>query len=313
MLNNKQEKLTTSIEFVNHASVLIKGDGISILSDPWFEGDAFHKGWDLLHKTNDIEGEKILDKTTHIWLSHEHPDHFSVLFFKKFKTKIIERSIKILFQETKDKRVLNFLKSQSLECQELRFNQQIYLSKLFSVTCIKDGFYDSGILIKNNDEKILNLNDCEINTPLRIEEVKAITGEVDVLLTQFSFAAWKGGKKNKKWRLKAAEEKLNTMKLQIEHFKPNFVIPFASFIYFSNFENSYLNDAANKPDRVFNELKNTSSEIIIMKPNDIIGGKDVNISILKAIDFWNEKYDSINNKQLHCYNKIPLNEIYTNF
>jgi hypothetical protein len=62
MLKNKQKKLNTSIEFINHASVIIKGDGVAILSDPWFDGDAFHKGWDLLHKTSDIEADRILDQ-----------------------------------------------------------------------------------------------------------------------------------------------------------------------------------------------------------------------------------------------------------
>lgn len=308
-----KKKLKTSIEFINHASVLISSDDISILSDPWYEGNAFNKGWDLLHQTNDLEAEKILDRTTHIWLSHEHPDHFSVIFFKKFKSKIIDRSIKILFQETVDKRVINFLKKQSFKCTELKFNKDINLTKTFSVKCIKDGFYDSGLLIKSNNEKILNLNDCEVNTPSRISEIKSIVGEVDVLLTQFSFAAWKGGKKNTKWRKLAASEKLKTIKLQTENFKPNYIIPFASFIYFSNYENSYLNDAANKPLDVQEVLKNTSVEVIIMKPNDILGGEFENISINSAINFWNEKYQSIYQKKLNSFKSVSIEELFSNF
>ena len=203
--------MKSSIEFINHACVIVKNDEISLLSDPWFEGNAFHKGWNLLHETNELEVKKIINKITHIWISHEHPDHFSILFFKKFKLHIIEKSIKILFQETKDKRVINFLKNQGFDCEELKLNKKIFLSKNFSITCIKDGFYDSGLLIISNKEKILNLNDCEINSHSRINEVHSITGNVDVLLTQFSFAAWKGGKKNTKWRKLAASEKLKTI------------------------------------------------------------------------------------------------------
>ena len=84
---NNAKKLKTSIQFINHASVLVSGDDISILSDPWYQGNAFNKGWDLLHQTNDSEAEKILNRTTHIWLSHEHPDHFSVIFFKNLNLK----------------------------------------------------------------------------------------------------------------------------------------------------------------------------------------------------------------------------------
>jgi len=308
-----QKKLKTSIEFINHASILISGDDISILSDPWYQGNAFNKGWDLLHQTNDFETEKILNRTTHIWLSHEHPDHFSIIFFKKFKSKIIDRSIKILFQETKDKRVINFLKKQSFECLELKFNKDIYLTNTFSVKCIKDGFYDSGLLIKSNNEKILNLNDCEVNTSSRVSEIKSIVGEVDVLLTQFSFAAWKGGEKNTKWRKLAANEKLRTMKLQTENFKPNYIIPFASFMYFSNYENCYLNDAVNKPLDVHLFLKNTPVKVIIMKPNDILGGDFENISINSAINFWNEKYQSISQKRLNSFKLISIEELLSNF
>ena len=305
--------MNTSIEFINHACVIIKSDEVSLLSDPWFEGDAFHKGWNLLHETSELEIEKILSKITHIWISHEHPDHFSILFFKKFKLRIIDQSIKILFQETKDKRVINFLKNQGIDCEELTLNKKIYLTKTFSLTCIKDGFYDSALLINSNNDKILNLNDCEINSQSRIDEVNSITENVDVLLTQFSFAAWKGGKNNKKWRSEAAKEKIETMKKQIEGFKPKYIIPFASFIYFSNIENNYLNDAINKPQVVMDELKNLNSKIVLMKPNDILGGENQKISNSEALNFWQTKYSSINNKKLNYFEKIPYDEIFANF
>ena len=99
-------------------------------------------------------------------------------------------------------------------------------------------------------------------------------GEVDVLLTQFSFAAWKGGKENKKWRTEAADEKLNTMQLQINKFNPKYIIPFASYIYFSNEENFYLNDSSNKPDQILKKIHNNSSKIIIMSPGNILGGRN---------------------------------------
>ena len=114
------------------------------------------------------------------------------------------------------------------------FNDQVTLESDFRVTCLKDGFYDSGLLIESNNEKILNLNDCEVTSNNRANEVFSLTGEVDVLLTQFSFAAWKGGKENKQWRDEAAVEKINTMRIQIGRFNPKIVIPFASFVYFSN-------------------------------------------------------------------------------
>ena len=305
--------MKTSIQFINHASVIIKGDNISVLSDPWYQGDSFHKGWNLLCEISDEHQLEVLNKTTHIWISHEHPDHFSIQFFKKFSYQINERKIKILFQKTKDKRVVQFLKSLSIEYFELKNNINLKLDESFSVTCLKDGFYDSALLVINKNEKILNLNDCDVTDSNKAKEIFFKTGEVDVLLTQFSYAAWKGGIANKKWRIEAALEKLNAINIQISTFKPKFVIPFASFIYFSNKENFYLNDSINKPSDVFEKFKHSKSKIIIMKPNDFIGDDFENFSNVESIEFWNKHYNGINQKKINFYDLVGYELIYKNF
>jgi UDP-MurNAc hydroxylase len=285
--------MKTSIEFVNHASVLISNGEVSILTDPWYSGSAFHDGWKLLTETDDNEVKNILDRTSHIWISHEHPDHFSIKFFKMFKQQIIDRSINVLFQKTDDRRVVKFLKSINVNYSELSFNHFHELGENTSVCCIKDGFYDSALLVKSFDEKILNLNDCEINTPRRVQEVRNVTGEVDILLTQFSYAAWKGGKDNKAWRIDAAQEKLNTIALQVKAFNPAKLIPFASFIYFSNELNFYLNDTSNKPKTVYQNLVNHEWECLIMKPGDVVGGSSEKYCSSEAIAYWEDRYQML--------------------
>ena len=69
-----------TIEFVNHASVIISYEDVSILSDPWFNGTAFHDGWRLMYELQDNEITDILKKITHVYISHEHPDHFRPAF-----------------------------------------------------------------------------------------------------------------------------------------------------------------------------------------------------------------------------------------
>lgn len=305
--------MKTSIQFINHASVIIKGGKISVLSDPWYQGDAFHKGWNLLCETSDDQAIDVLNKITHIWISHEHPDHFSIPFFKKFSKQINERKIKILFQETKDKRVVQFLKNLSIDYFELKDNIDLKLDDHFSVTCIKEGFYDSALLVTHGNEKILNLNDCDVTNQNKAKEIFSKTGEVDVLLTQFSYAAWKGGVANKKWRVEAGLEKLQTVGLQLSTFKPKFVIPFASFVYFSNQENSYLNDSINKPSDVVDRFKDSISHIIILKPNDIFSGNYEATSNSKAIDFWNQKYAEIEHKKLNVYDTVNYELLYESF
>ena len=59
-----------------------------------------------------------------------------------------EKSIKIIFQKTKDKRVYNFLINQGFDVQELELNTRVILSENLKITCIilrsfLKYFYDS--------------------------------------------------------------------------------------------------------------------------------------------------------------------------
>ena len=297
----------TVIQFINHASIKITCADVSLLCDPWYEGDAFNYGWNLLIENNPSDIEKILTNINYIWISHEHPDHFSIKFFTKYKNTILDKNISILFQETKDQRVLNYLKSFGFTTKEIPFNKKIYLAPLLNIILFKDGFYDSALLIENQNEKILNLNDCEINTLKKAEKIFDITGNIDILLTQFSYAAWKGGRDNWGWRQNAAKDKIATIRMQASVFKPKYIIPFASYIYFSNELNSYLNDSINSPQMVHDELIDLTSKIIILKPYDIFDG--TLFEYKKNIEFWNMVYKNINSLSKNKYRIFSFNEI----
>ncbi len=285
------------LQFINHASVLISNKGIGLLSDPWYEGSAFNNGWKLIYENNHNDIYSMLNnKVTHIWLSHEHPDHFSIPFFKKYKETIIKNKIKILFQATKDKRVFGYLKANNFSCQELIFKNEYKLSNDFSIICIKDGFYDSSLLVKTGNKKILNLNDCQVNDLETGEKIRNITGNIDLLLTQFSYAAWKGGEKNLSWRKKAALDKIKSIETQIKCFKPKFVFPFASYIYFCNLENFYMNDSVNTAGRICKIFQKNSSKVIVMKPFDVFNFSDHDNK--GSINFWDEKINDINIKKI---------------
>jgi UDP-MurNAc hydroxylase len=63
------------IGFVNHASLIITSGNVRLISDLWLEGRVFHEGWDLIAKS--VMTFEDFKDITHIWFSHEHPDHFS--------------------------------------------------------------------------------------------------------------------------------------------------------------------------------------------------------------------------------------------
>ena len=147
----------SKIEFINHASVLISHKDISILTDPWYEGDVFNKGWNLLVSQNAKQTEDLLNRADYIWVSHEHPDHFAVSFFLDNKDQIKKNNIKIIFQKTLDSRVIKFLRSKSFDVIELDDNITYSLSDDFKVRVIKVDFYDSAQIFEIQGKRIINL------------------------------------------------------------------------------------------------------------------------------------------------------------
>ena len=307
--------MKTSIEFLNHASVVISNTTDSILCDPWYEGDVFEKGWNLLYENDPQIISSKLEFVTHIWLSHEHPDHFSVPFFKRYKDIIQRKHIIILFQKRKDGRVRNFLQSHGFLVQELLIDQKTRISVSTSITCFKEGIYDSGILIDSENERILNINDCDITEEREVNRVLKVIGNkpVDVLLTQFSYAGWKGGKENQKWRQEASAEKIHTIKLQISTFKPSYIIPFASFSYFSNELNFYLNDSVNTPSSIYDALQSQPCKVLIMSPYDRFDGIYSESKSRDSIIFWKEQYQSLSRRVLNRHEAVPFETLEDSF
>ena len=309
--------MSSAVRLINHASVKITVDGTSILSDPWYEGSVFHKGWKLIHEIPQNQYLKYLEKTDYIYVSHEHPDHFSPAFFldKNIKSLIVKNNTKILFQETKDRRVVNFLKKNGYEVIEVLNNSYVSLKNNIKIKIIKFGYVDSALIVEGSKHKILNLNDCPLNEVTDIKKFKNEHGNFDLLLTQFSYAAWKGNKDNKNFRKSAAEEKLKTLINQYKILDCKKVIPFASFIYFSNELNKFMNDEINKPHIMQNYLMKEIDSVILAP------GEEQSIDNLKqndsSINFWKLEYSKLNSLPIEKFNNSinfkDLHDEYKNY
>jgi UDP-MurNAc hydroxylase len=284
-----------SITLVNHASVLIKGPSKVILTDPWFDGDVFHYGWRLLYENETEQIENILDETDYIWISHEHPDHFSIGFFKRYKNQILSNGIQIIFQETEDGRVIDFLRKEGLPSIELASEEIFDIEPGFSIKIIRDQYYDSALVADLGGKIIFNLNDCPILSRERIGDFQKRHGNCDVLLTQFSYAAWKGGRENKSWRELAASEKINGLVNQGNMFGAKVVIPFASFVWFSNELNYYLNDSVNTPQRVLDHCSDgrASFDCLFLKPYEVYSMDAKPVQKRESIEFWEGRYKQL--------------------
>ncbi|MCB0081575.1 MAG: MBL fold metallo-hydrolase [Caldilineaceae bacterium] len=82
--------------WVNHASFVFRYDTIRLMTDPWLFGSAFNNGWDLLCETKFRMAD--FAQLTHLWFSHEHPDHFAPPVLQQIPESA-RRVITVLFQE----------------------------------------------------------------------------------------------------------------------------------------------------------------------------------------------------------------------
>ncbi|HYG87116.1 MAG TPA: MBL fold metallo-hydrolase [Azospirillum sp.] len=258
-----------TFRFVNHASFSISHGGATLLVDPWFFGSAFNDGWDLLVETPPELCS--FEDVTHIWFSHEHPDHFSVPTIRSVP-EARRPEITIIFQHTRDKRVVRFCERLGFKLVELKSGEPFELAPDFTIAVWKWGLGDSFCKIDVDGVGILNVNDCLVSTSKQAEAVAATVGSVDVLLTQFSYAGWCGNETDVERRRAEAAEKLMRIRHQIARIKPKVTIPFASFVYFSHDENFYLNDAVNTPAGVHGALGRNlaGSRIHFMYPGDVV-------------------------------------------
>ncbi len=293
------------IRFVNHASFVCEAGGLQIMCDPWLHGSAFNNGWDLVSdtrfRTSDFEG------IDYIWFSHEHPDHFSPPVLSGIPEPVRQR-IRVLYKETPDKKVVRFCQKLGFTTRELKAGETLDLGQGVTLQCRAVPLYDSWLLIRSPRFTVLNLNDVVVRGTASLRRLKREVGRVDVLFTQFNYAAWRGNREDTRLRVVDAQRKLEIMRDQIEVLEPRFTVPFASFSYFSHEENSFTNDAANHPSTAVQAIQRTASQPILLYPGDrwAIGAAHDNGA---ANDRYRSDYESIPTRPLRKAPRVGIEEL----
>ena len=292
------------IRFINHASILLDE---KILCDPWYSGSIFLNGWNLLHE-NKVDINSIVPQ--YIWISHEHPDHFNTENLLKIEED--KRPI-ILFQKTNDQKVKHWCEGHNFKIKELEPYKRYNLKEGGDIMCGVVGGFDSFLHFKTKDYSILNLNDCQIYDKKELEELRKKVGPIAYLFTQFGYTNWAGNESDNELPKKAKKLVFDTLRSQIEILQPVFVVPFASFVYFSHEENFHWNKNSVKIKEVFKFLSiELNQNVIVPKPGlKIVGitrtqddlpqrnGKPLE-SLLgendEALSFWESKFKKIKPK-----------------
>ena len=258
-----KEEQAMKLTMLSHASVLIDQQSISICTDPWFIGDAFNESWALLCEP--AVSPTGLDNVTHIWISHEHPDHLHFPTLKAIPTEQ-KSKITLLYQEHFSSRMSRALGNLGFRAVvELPLARWYDLNGQTSVLCCSAGSIDSLLAVRSQGVTVLNMNDCVLNR-FAVKAVSKLVGPVDVLLTQFSIACWVGNPDEVD--VSARHEIMQRIRNYADIFQPRIIIPFASFVYFSHNENRYMNKWVNTPDYVCEQLNDVKSMVQFLYNGD---------------------------------------------
>lgn len=231
------------IQWVNHASFVFRDGEASLICDPWLSGPVFNNGWELLSSSKFQYRE--FAGITHIWFSHEHPDHFYPPNLRNIPEEYRPR-ITILYHETRDKRVVKLCKGWGFKTVEMPIGKPVPLSSRTQLTTGPNDLIDSWLAIRCNDKLILNINDCVFNDVTELEKIHRQHGDPFLLLTQFSYANWVGNPEDTQSHRRHAERKREQIRQQVEVFRPKYLIPFASYVFFAHEENFSFNKEVNQ-------------------------------------------------------------------
>jgi UDP-MurNAc hydroxylase len=106
-------------------------------------------------------------------------------------------------------------------------------------------------------------------TEEQLATLRASTGDVDVLLTQFSISSWDGNADDLERRKAGAQAMLDKMVRQTRGLHAKHVVPFASFVWFCHAENAYMNAAIRPVSDAADMLQTqTDAQPVVLYPGD---------------------------------------------
>lgn len=256
------------IHFVGHACIVAECADTSILMDPWLFGKIFNDSWSLLPEPN--FDEAMLDKIDYIWLSHEHPDHCHFPTLDSFPAPFKAR-VTILFRDRDYTKVFAALRKIGYQrFKRLPHRVVVPLSDKPDATkvyCYHAGLMDSALAVLGQRQVIFNANDARIS----VGECKGILADVeqvDVLLSQFSLAAYAGFEPREKYLPQRAKQILENVSSVHRALLAKVTIPFASFMYFSSLDNKYVNNFVNSVRHTDGFLRRRGQRTAVLYPGD---------------------------------------------
>jgi UDP-MurNAc hydroxylase len=269
---------------ISHASILIKAGDVQVLCDPWQMGTAFNGSWKLIAPADPLGAQ--LDAITHVWISHEHPDHFHIPTLASLPADFKER-VTVLFQHNHSDKMVQALKGKLgfKTVVTLPHRKFVSIAPGVEVYCFHSRQLDSALAVRHGREVVLNLNDCECSET-DLAQISSDLGRIDHLFNQFSIAGSEGAEAAV--RANAAEVKANYIR-DAKMLGVSAVTPFASFVRFCMEDNAWMNGFANRPRDIVAAMEGQAARSVVMAPgNEIEIGQSWDNGA--ALRFWDDAY-----------------------
>ena len=307
---------STSVRFLNHAFLNIFGDNFNFSTDPWAIGPAFNTGWWLKYKTKN-DWVEILNNSSFIYISHNHPDHLHPLTLSK-----INKNVPIVVPKFTNDSTGVFMEDlgfQNIIRLELEHQYNLKGTELiFSILKSGDFRNDSGIYFSNgNFTGLIDVDSNMINFgkfPLVDFYASSYAGGASGYPLMFDNYTEKEQNqiliKNKNF------EKIKKIKI-LDKVKPKYFFPYAGFfavelerdsqVKKNNQKNSisdYEHFCKRKKIKLLNVEK---KDIYIFKGNKLKISKNINkkdfpdINPEKYLKYYKDEYDKIDYQYIKQY------------
>jgi CMP-N-acetylneuraminate monooxygenase len=168
------------VRYLNHATVEVRYNGVSLITDPWLFGPAFMTGW-WLDQPSAKDSLEILQNADYIYISHNHPDHLHPETLN-----LLDKNTKFIVGDFKEKSTEKYLISLGFtNVRAMDFNVIFEIEEDFQFSIFKSGDFrdDSGLYLCLGGMEILFTVDSNfLNSHV-------LPKNIDLLLTAFAGGA----------------------------------------------------------------------------------------------------------------------------
>ncbi|XXF81240.1 MBL fold metallo-hydrolase [Myxococcaceae bacterium GXIMD 01537] len=292
------------IEYVTHASLLLRSGGLSLLTDPFFQFDPWDAGT-LFHFPPRELDLSALGRLDYVYSSHIHPDHSHPGTLRRLLAQIgtvllpaehpalVERYRALGF----DNLVL------------LPNGETVKLRDGLEVTSFWDGRVDTVLVVRMGDTVVLHENDCW----LRLETVQRIAERFSIdyafmlyTATQDLFPLLLSRPEEELVRLaREREERSFAYQLGcIDLLKPKVVVPYSMTMTYFQPDQLRLNGYGRMLPSTFRQrlaAERPGLRCEVMQPGDVIDAVSGAIARERPENLWGDDLDAyLHNVEVHA-------------